>query len=104
MYLVSYGERIENLEKRKWKTDIEQEQPFPHLRHRHRSVSFFPFPGLWKTSQELEEVRGGHFLRSPKPQVWNRCITRRTKESILRLLVQKQLHSNTEEAKGLLLV
>ena len=33
-----------------------QEQPLPHLRHRHRQMFVIPVPGLWPSGQEFEEV------------------------------------------------
>lgn len=59
---------------------------------------------VWSSGEELEEVRRGHFLRSPQPESWHRCDIGGTEERILRLPVQEQLHPNSEEAEGVLLV
>ena len=61
-------------------------------------------PGLWPSGQELEEIRGRHLLRSTQPQVGDRRLPRRTQEPVLGFPIQKQLHPDTKEAKGLLLV
>lgn len=63
-----------------------------------------PLPSFRPTGEEFKEVRGGHLLGSAKSKVGHRCLARGAKEWFLGLPVQEQLHSNTEEAKGLLLV
>jgi len=60
--------------------------------------------GIWSTSEELEEVRGGYLFGSAEPEIWHRCLPRRTQECLLGFPIQEQLHQDTEEAKGLLLV
>lgn len=81
-----------------------QEQPISHLGYRHCTMPVLQIPGLWPPCQKLQEVRGGHFLRSTQPQVWHRRVAGRAQERVPRLPLQEQLHPHTEEAEGLLLV
>jgi len=81
-----------------------QEQPLSHFWHRHCAVSFFQISSVWTTGEELEEVRGGYILRPAKPQVGHRCVVGGAKECFLGFPIQEQLHPNTKEAEGLLLV
>lgn len=67
-------------------------------------MSVFPLSSLRPTSEELEEIRGGYLLGPAELEIGYRCVSRRTEECFLGLLIQKQLHSDTEETKGLLLV
>ncbi len=67
-------------------------------------MPIFPVSSLRSASEELEEIRGGYLLGPAELEIWHRCLSRRAKECFLGLLVQEQLHSNAEEAKGLLLV
>ena len=52
-------------------TDTDQEQPLPHLRYRHCQMPILPLPSLWPTGQKFQEIRGGHFLRSAEPEIWD---------------------------------
>lgn len=67
-------------------------------------MPFLQIPGLWPPRQEFQEVRGGNLFGPAKPQVWNGRLAGGAKERFPRLPLQEQLHSNAEEAKGLLLV
>ena len=64
----------------------------------------FPIPGLWQACQELEEIRRRYLLGSAKSQVRHRCLSGRAQEPVLGFPIQEQLHSDTKEAKGVLLV
>jgi hypothetical protein len=50
-----------------------QEQPFSHLWHRYRTMPVLQISGFWPACQELEEIRGGHLLRSAQPEIGYRC-------------------------------
>lgn len=64
----------------------------------------FSIPSLWTAREELEEVRGRYLLRLAKPQGRHRRHARRAQEPVPRFPLQEQLHPDTEEAKGFLLV